>query len=200
MNAQQPSIGLIGLGTMGAALALNIAENGFAIAVFNRTVSRIPEFVAAAGDLGERITPSQSLEEFVAAIARPRRIILMVPAGKVVDDQIAAFDPLLDEGDIIIDCGNANFRETRTAVLRPLLTGRGSSWASVFRVVRRARGTGLPSWAAEKSHPGMNLHQSSRQSRQSTRMVRLALRGWARAVLAISSRWSITASNMPTCR
>ena len=112
MNAQQPSIGLIGLGTMGAALALNIAENGFAIAVFNRTVSRIPEFVAAAGDLGERITPSQSLEEFVAAIARPRRIILMVPAGKVVDDQIAAFDPLLDEGDIIIDCGNANFRDT----------------------------------------------------------------------------------------
>ena len=101
MNAQQPSIGLIGLGTMGAALALNIAENGFAIAVFNRTVSRIPEFVAAAGDLGERITPSQSLEEFVAAIARPRRIILMVPAGQVVDDQIAALDPLLDEGDIM---------------------------------------------------------------------------------------------------
>ena len=83
-------IGLIGLGTMGAALSLNIAEKGFRISVFNRTVATVDEFVASARDLAETIVPTRSLEEFVASIAEPRAIILMVPAGPVVDAQIAA--------------------------------------------------------------------------------------------------------------
>ena len=112
MTKTKPSIGLIGLGTMGSALALNIADKGFPIAVFNRTVSTTHAFVAEAGALSQRITPSDTLEGFVRAMARPRKIILMVPAGPVVDSQIAALEPLLDEGDIIIDCGNANFHDT----------------------------------------------------------------------------------------
>ena len=109
-------IGLIGLGTMGSALALNIAEKGFDIAVWNRTGSVTEDFVAEAGALAARITGTQTLEELVAAIERPRAIILMVPAGKPVDDQIAALRPLLDADDLIIDAGNANFRDTNRRV------------------------------------------------------------------------------------
>ncbi|SEW09512.1 6-phosphogluconate dehydrogenase [Cognatiyoonia koreensis] len=105
-------IGLIGLGTMGRALALNIADNGFDVAVFNRTTSKVKEFVDDAGELSQRITPTETLAELVAAITPPRAIILMVPAGKPVDDQIEALRPLLDANDMIIDAGNANFRDT----------------------------------------------------------------------------------------
>lgn len=108
----QSDIGLIGLGTMGAALALNIAEKGFDIAVWNRTASVTQGFARDAGPLAERITPTQTLEELVAAIRAPRAIILMVPAGQPVDDQIAALRPLLGPDDMIIDAGNANFRDT----------------------------------------------------------------------------------------
>lgn len=106
-------IGLIGLGTMGAALASNIADNGFDIAVFNRTTRVTDAFVAGAGDLAPRLTATHSLAELVAALTPPRAIILMVPAGAVVDEQIKALRPLLDANDLIIDAGNANFRETR---------------------------------------------------------------------------------------
>jgi 6-phosphogluconate dehydrogenase len=105
-------IGLIGLGTMGAALALNIADNGYRIAVWNRTAARTQEFHDEAGDLAPRITPTQTLKELVAAIAPPRAIILMVPAGDPVDQQIAALRPLLDADDLIIDAGNALFHDT----------------------------------------------------------------------------------------
>ncbi len=105
-------IGLIGLGTMGAALSLNIAEKGFRISVFNRTVSRVDGFLSEAGPLAERITPTRSLEGLVASLAEPRAIILMVPAGEAVDAQIAALRPLLGPEDLIIDAGNANFHDT----------------------------------------------------------------------------------------
>lgn len=105
-------IGLIGLGTMGAALASNIAEKGFPIAVWNRTTQVSRDFHAAAGTLANMITPTETLADFVNAIASPRAIILMVPAGQPVDDQIAALRPLLDDHDLIIDAGNANFHDT----------------------------------------------------------------------------------------
>ena len=109
-------IGLIGLGTMGAALALNIADNGFDIAVWNRTSTTTEDFVNAAGDLAPRITAAGTLEDLVAAIKAPRAIILMVPAGKIVDDQIAALRPLLGPDDMIIDAGNANFHDTNRRI------------------------------------------------------------------------------------
>ena len=105
-------IGLIGLGTMGAALALNIADKGFEIAVWNRTTEKTKTFHDEAGDLAPRIIPTETLEDLVQSIARPRAIILMVPAGDPVDDQIAALRPLLNDDDLIIDAGNANFHDT----------------------------------------------------------------------------------------
>ena len=106
-------IGLVGLGTMGAALALNIAEKGFRVAVQNRTTSVIGEFVAGAGPLAERITPCPTLGDLAAALSPPRAVILMVPAGEPVDAMIAALRAVLGPEDLIIDAGNANFRDTR---------------------------------------------------------------------------------------
>jgi len=107
-----PQIGLIGLGTMGAALALNIADKGFPIAVWNRTTQVTQDFHAGAGGLAARITPTETLADLVAAIRPPRAIILMVPAGPAVDDQLAALTGLLGPDDLVIDAGNANFHDT----------------------------------------------------------------------------------------
>src|SRR5688572_6323700 len=101
-------IGLIGLAVMGENLALNIEEKGFPIAVFNRTVARVDEFVAR--NPGKRLRGCRSLEEFVGALARPRRILLMVKAGEAVDAMIAALRPHLSAGDILVDGGNSWFQ------------------------------------------------------------------------------------------
>ncbi len=105
-------IGLIGLGTMGSNLALNIAEKGHKIAVFNRTPSRTDHFVETAGELRDRIVPCASIADLAAAIRPPRPVILMVQAGAAVDEQIALLKPVLSANDIIIDAGNANFHDT----------------------------------------------------------------------------------------
>ncbi|WP_226779427.1 NADP-dependent phosphogluconate dehydrogenase [Oceaniglobus trochenteri] len=112
----QPRIGLIGLGTMGRALALNIAENAEPLAVYNRTTEKTDDFIAhtKANEpaLAERLTPADSLEGFVSALATPRAVIVMVDAGDPVDKVIAALRPLLNDDDLIIDAGNANFHDT----------------------------------------------------------------------------------------
>lgn len=105
-------IGLIGLGTMGSALALNIAENAGPIAVWNRTTATTHAFRAGAGALAPRITPCDTLADLVAAIKPPRAIILMIPAGPAVDDQLAALTPHLAPDDLVIDAGNADFHDT----------------------------------------------------------------------------------------
>jgi 6-phosphogluconate dehydrogenase len=109
---QQAEIGLIGLGVMGSNLALNIAEKGNRIAVFNRTTARTNEFAASSGELAKQIVACQTMEAFVASIRPPRPVIIMVQAGDAVDQQIAALRPLMSANDIIIDAGNANFRDT----------------------------------------------------------------------------------------
>jgi 6-phosphogluconate dehydrogenase len=106
-------IGLVGLGTMGSALALNIADRGYAVAVTNRTAARIPVFLAEAGPLSDRLTGAETPQALVAALASPRIVLLMVPAGGAVDEQIALYRPLLAPGDVLIDGGNADFRDTR---------------------------------------------------------------------------------------
>ena len=109
----QARIGLIGLGVMGANLALNIAENGFPVAVYNRTTQRISKFIDSAGDLAPRLVGAKTPEALVAALTPPRAIIIMVKSGAPVDATIDSLKPLLDTGDIIIDAGNADFNDTR---------------------------------------------------------------------------------------
>jgi len=98
---ERADIGLIGLAVMGQNLALNIADHGYRIAVFNRTTSKVDDFIAGPAR-GFSITGAHSPQELVAQIERPRRIILMVKAGAPVDQTIDALLPLLDEGDVII--------------------------------------------------------------------------------------------------
>ena len=109
---EQAEIGLIGLGVMGSNLALNIAEKGNRIAVFNRSTEATRKFFADAGDLQGQIVPCETLDQFVAAIRPPRPIIIMIKAGDPVDQQMEALKPYLSAGDIMIDAGNANFRDT----------------------------------------------------------------------------------------
>jgi 6-phosphogluconate dehydrogenase len=105
-------IGVTGLAVMGANLARNIARRGVPTAVHNRTAARTEQFMAEHGDEGP-FTAGETLEEFVAALERPRRIIVMVKAGGPVDGVIDELAPLLDEDDIVIDAGNSHFADTR---------------------------------------------------------------------------------------
>ena len=110
---QLADIGVYGLGTMGSALALNFAEKGFRVAVSNREAEWIATFLTEAGPLAERMTGAGDLAEFVASIARPRSILFMIPSGAPMDSMIAAIRPHLQEGDTLIDGGNADFNDTR---------------------------------------------------------------------------------------
>jgi 6-phosphogluconate dehydrogenase len=105
------SFGVIGLAVMGENLALNVERNGFPIAVYNRSREKTDEFMATRAQ-GKNCVATYSLEEFVAALERPRKILIMVKAGAPVDAVIDQLKPLLDEGDILIDGGNSLFTDT----------------------------------------------------------------------------------------
>src|SRR5919106_3583513 len=109
--AGQCELGVTGLATMGANLASNVARNGFPVAVHNRTESRTRELLERHGDEGE-LVGTFSTEEFVAALARPRRILVMVKAGPPVDAVLEELAGHLDEGDLLIDGGNSFFEDT----------------------------------------------------------------------------------------
>jgi len=104
-------IGLIGLAVMGQNLVLNMADHGFTVAVYNRTVSKVDDFLANQAK-GKTIVGAHSLEQLIGQLKSPRRIMLMVKAGEAVDAFIEHLLPLLDDGDIIIDGGNSNFQDT----------------------------------------------------------------------------------------
>jgi len=108
----QANMGLIGTGTMGSALALNIAENGYDIAIWNLDLSAVDSLIASAGDLAPRLARCDNIVNLVHNLAAPRAIILLVPAGKAVDSCIDELLPLLSPGDTIIDGGNSDFRDT----------------------------------------------------------------------------------------
>ncbi|MEU7378012.1 NADP-dependent phosphogluconate dehydrogenase [Streptomyces albidoflavus] len=105
-------IGVTGLAVMGRNLARNFARNGYTVALHNRTASRTRDLVAEFGGDGEFV-PTESAEDFVAALERPRRLVTMVKAGQATDAVIEQFAPLLESGDVIIDGGNAHFADTR---------------------------------------------------------------------------------------
>ena len=110
--SQLADIGVTGLAVMGANLARNAARKGFRVAVHNRSPEKTDRLIADHGKEG-KFVPSHSVEDFVASLSKPRAIIIMVKAGKPTDDVIAELAPHLDEGDIIIDAGNALFSDTR---------------------------------------------------------------------------------------
>jgi 6-phosphogluconate dehydrogenase len=96
---------------MGQNLVLNMADHGFTVAVFNRTVSKVDDFLAGEAK-GKTILGAHSIEEFVSLLKKPRRVMLMVKAGEAVDQFINTLLPVLEDGDIIIDGGNSNFQDT----------------------------------------------------------------------------------------
>ncbi|MDI9482035.1 MAG: decarboxylating NADP(+)-dependent phosphogluconate dehydrogenase [Bacillota bacterium] len=104
-------IGLIGLAVMGENLVMNMESKGYSVSVFNRTVEKVSAFINGRAK-GKNITGTYSLQEFVDSLKKPRKIMLMVKAGKPVDDFIDMLIPYLDKGDIIIDGGNSHFPDT----------------------------------------------------------------------------------------
>lgn len=132
---QLADVGLVGLAVMGQNLVLNLADNGYSVAVYNRTTEVTTEFAATATD-AQDIRPTETYEEFVASIERPRKIILLVKAGAVVDYVIDDLRPHLEEGDIIIDGGNSLYTDTerRAEALRDdglLYVGSGVSGGEI---------------------------------------------------------------------
>jgi 6-phosphogluconate dehydrogenase len=114
-------IGLIGLAVMGQNLVMNMANKGFNVAVYNRTTETMKEFVEGLGSRPEGVVESgaedrihgyEQLEDFVNSLESPRRVMIMVKAGRPVDAVIEQLKPLLDKGDIIIDGGNADYTDT----------------------------------------------------------------------------------------
>src|SRR5437016_4680315 len=112
MTPNQCDIGLIGLAVMGENLALNMESKGFSVAVFNRT-TKVTDKFAAGSAKDKKIQPTRTLEEFVGALTRPRKAMIMVKAGAPVDAVIQQIAPLLEKGDVIIDGGNSLFTDTQ---------------------------------------------------------------------------------------
>ena len=112
-------VGVVGLAVMGRNLARNFANHGYTVAVYNRTTARTEEMMAAHGEEGSFV-PATELADFVASLERPRRIVIMVQAGKGTDATIDSLVELLEEGDIVVDGGNAHYEDTqrREAALR----------------------------------------------------------------------------------
>ena len=110
MNPALSDFGLIGLAVMGQNLVLNVESRGYRVSVFNRTSAVTDEFIAAHA--GKRLVSAHTLADFVASLARPRKVMIMVKAGAAVDAVIESLIPLLEEADIVIDGGNSLYTDT----------------------------------------------------------------------------------------
>jgi 6-phosphogluconate dehydrogenase len=112
MTPNQCDIGLIGLAVMGENLVLNMESKGFSVAVFNRTVEVTDKFAAGRAK-GKNIRPTRTIEELIGALKKPRKVMIMIKAGKPVDQVIGELLPFLEKGDVIIDGGNSLFTDTQ---------------------------------------------------------------------------------------
>lgn len=133
MGKQQ--IGVVGLAVMGKNLAMNMESKGFSVAVYNRSSEKTDELLAEAA--GKNFVGAYSVEEFVQSLELPRKIMIMVKAGKPTDDTIQQLIPFLSPGDILIDGGNA-FSRTHSAVTRSCRPRASALSAQVYRAVKRA--------------------------------------------------------------
>jgi len=118
--SEKADIGLVGLAVMGENLVLNMESKGFTVAVYNRTVSKVDEFVTKGRGKGKKFIAAHSVKELCASLKSPRKIMLMVKAGSAVDEFIEQLLPELSPGDIVIDGGNSHFPDTvrRTKYLK----------------------------------------------------------------------------------
>src|SRR5687768_17290752 len=107
----EADIGLIGLAVMGQNLVLNMDDHGYTVAVYNRTTAKVDDFVNGRAS-GTKVIGTHSIEELVGLLKRPRRVMMMVQAGKPVDDLIEQLIPHLEPGDILIDGGNSLFTDS----------------------------------------------------------------------------------------
>ena len=144
--------GLIGLAVMGENLVLNLERNGFKVAVYNRTTDKVDDFVKGRAK-GKQIRGCYTLEELVASLSRPRKVMLLVKAGRAVDQLIEQLLPLLEPGDIIIDGGNSHFPDSirRTTMWNPK---DNSTSAPAYRAGKKVRCWALPSCPAVHLLPG----------------------------------------------
>src|SRR5512143_367028 len=110
MAEQKYEIGMVGLGVMGRNLVLNIADHGYSMSGYDKDLSQVQELQTEAGS--RAINAAQSLERFASVLSTPRVIMLLVPAGQVVDNVIHELIPHLERGDLIIDAGNSHFKDT----------------------------------------------------------------------------------------
>lgn len=190
-------IGVIGLAVMGQNLILNMNDNGFKVVAYNRTTSKVDDFLNGAAK-NTNIIGAYSLQDLVDKLEKPRKIMMMVRAGSVVDDFIEQLVPLLDEGDIIIDGGNANYpdstRRTHELAAKGIrFIGAGVSGA------KKARVTARPSCPVATKPHGLPLSRFSKPSPPKHLKASLAATGSAVTVRATSSKWCTTASNTAIC-
>ena len=189
-------IGLIGLAVMGQNLALNVADKGFTIAVYNRTLSKVDQFLRGEAR-GKNILGAHSLTEFLSQLASPRRILLMVKAGEAVDALIEELLPHLTPGDLLIDGGNSLFTDTERRAL--FLASRGILFV----------GAGI-SGGEEGARQGPSIMVGGILLRGLIyetyfRAYRLmweelpVVNGWERGGRVTTSRWCTMASNMGIC-
>ena len=175
-------IGVIGLAVMGQNLILNMNDHGFKVVAYNRTTSKVDEFLQGAAK-GTNIIGAYSLEDLASKLEKPRKVMLMVRAGDVVDQFIEALLPHLEEGDIIIDGGNSNYPDTNRRV-KALAEKAFALSVRVFRVVKKVLVMDHLSCRVVTTKHGHMLNQSSKQSLLKQNKASLAVTGLAAKVQA----------------
>jgi 6-phosphogluconate dehydrogenase len=186
MTQRQADIGLIGLAVMGQNLVLNMNDHGYAVAVFNRTVSKVDDFMAGPAK-NTQVIPAHSLEEFFKVLKRPRKVMMMVKAGQAVDDLIEECLPFLEKGDIVIDGGNSHYPDSERRV--KMLADKGILFM----------GTGI-SGGEEGARNGPSIMPGGNsEAWPLVKMIFQSATGSVRGEQVTTSRWYIMASSMVTC-
>jgi len=185
MSNSEPKgdIALIGLAVMGQNLILNMNDHGYTVVAYNRTVSKVDEFLAKEAK-GTKVIGAHSIEEMCKNLKRPRRVMMLVKAGQAVDDFIEQVIPYLEKGDIIIDGGNSLFEDTVRRV--KYLESKGFLLLVLeFPVEKKALAGGLVLCPAVPRKHGPMLNLFFKTSPQRWMMDLLAVIGLVRGALAI---------------
>ena len=172
-------IGIVGLGVMGANLALNLSDKGYRLSVYNRTSAVTSEFIHTHGQ-GRAISVADNLQQLVSQLGSPRVILLMVTAGGAVEAIIEQLLPLLEPGDILIDGGNSNYQDT------------DRRWQALA-----AKGIHFVGMGVSGGEDGARFGPSLMPGGAAAAWP--SIRDMFQAIAAITSRWFTTASNTATC-